>query len=606
MAGVADAYWTATGTGGGSGPVGTLNAPTISSATPGAGTATLNWTAVTPPGSGSVSYYVTRNGGSPAGNCPTQAAPTTVLTCSDSGLSPGTYSYTVTAVWRVWTATSSPATQVTVIGPPVNTALPVITGTATQGQVLSTTNGTWTNSPTGYTHQWRRCDSAGANCSNISGATSGTYTLVYADAGSTIRVVVTATNPYGSTPATSARYPASGTVTGLAPVNTVLPIITGTATQGQVLSTTNGTWTNSPTGYTYQWRHCDSAGANCADISGATSGTYTLVYADAGFTLRVVVTATNPYGSTPATSAQYPASGTVAGLAPVNTALPVISGTATQGQVLSTTNGTWTNSPTGYTYQWRRCDSAGNTCSNISGATSGTYTLVYADAGSTIRAVATATNPYGSTPATSAQYPASGTVTGLAPVNTALPVISGIAAVGQTLSTTNGTWTNSPTSYTYQWRRCDSAGNTCSNISAATSGTYTLVHADAGFTIRVVVTATNPYGSTPATSARYPAAVTVTEFAPVNTALPVIIGTAAVGNTLSTDDGTWTNSPTSYTYQWRSCNGGGQQCSDITGATAKDYIVQSADSGNTLRVVVTAINASGSSIPATSDHTGKV
>ena len=98
----------------------------------------------------------------------------------------------------------------------------------------------------------------------------------------------------------------------------------------------------------------------------------------------------------------------------------------------------------------------------------------------------------------------------------------------------------------------------------------------------------------------------MTEFAPVNTALPVIIGTAAVGNTLSTDDGTWTNSPTSYTYQWRSCNGGGQQCSDITGATAKDYIVQSADSGNTLRVVVTAINASGSSIPATSDHTGKV
>src|SRR5207302_3073032 len=84
-------------------------------ATPGAGTVALSWSNVTPPaGSGGVTYYVMRDGGAPAGNCPTSTAPTAVTSCTDSELSKGTYSYTVTAVWHSWTATSSPATSVTV------------------------------------------------------------------------------------------------------------------------------------------------------------------------------------------------------------------------------------------------------------------------------------------------------------------------------------------------------------------------------------------------------------------------------------------------------------------------------------------------------------
>ena len=108
----AQAYFTAAGSGSANSNAGTLGAPTLSG-TPGAGTATLSWSAVTPPGSGSVAYYVKRNGGTPGGNCPTSAAPTAVLTCVDSGLSAGTYNYTVTTVWRTWTAASSPVTSVT-------------------------------------------------------------------------------------------------------------------------------------------------------------------------------------------------------------------------------------------------------------------------------------------------------------------------------------------------------------------------------------------------------------------------------------------------------------------------------------------------------------
>ncbi|MGA9761553.1 MAG: hypothetical protein WBQ14_03940 [Gaiellaceae bacterium] len=114
----ANAYWTSFGSGSGSSQAGTLDAPTIGNATPGAGTVALSWSAVTPPGLGTVSYYVTRGGGNPGGNCPTSANPptsySTGTTCTDSGLAAGTYTYTVTAVWRTWTATSSPATQVNV------------------------------------------------------------------------------------------------------------------------------------------------------------------------------------------------------------------------------------------------------------------------------------------------------------------------------------------------------------------------------------------------------------------------------------------------------------------------------------------------------------
>jgi len=70
------AYWTAPGTGTGKGTAGTLAATTITGAAQGSGlTANLTWAAVTPPGSGSVAYYVRRDAGNPGGNCPTPAAP---------------------------------------------------------------------------------------------------------------------------------------------------------------------------------------------------------------------------------------------------------------------------------------------------------------------------------------------------------------------------------------------------------------------------------------------------------------------------------------------------------------------------------------------------
>ncbi|MGZ6266105.1 MAG: hypothetical protein ACXWN4_04275, partial [Candidatus Limnocylindrales bacterium] len=76
MAAQANAFWGSNGIGSGSGGVGTLDSSTLSG-TSGAGTATLNWTAVPPPGPGTVYYYVQRDGGNAGGDCPTPGFPKT-------------------------------------------------------------------------------------------------------------------------------------------------------------------------------------------------------------------------------------------------------------------------------------------------------------------------------------------------------------------------------------------------------------------------------------------------------------------------------------------------------------------------------------------------
>src|SRR3979411_2088041 len=115
----------------------------------------------------------------------------------------------------------STATAVIVRGRPVSTVRPTISGTARVGQTLSATTGSFRENPTGYAYQWQRCDSQGSNCAAIAPATTQSYTLGEADAGTTLRVAVVASNAAGpSAPAVSNSTPA---VSWQQPVNTGLP-----------------------------------------------------------------------------------------------------------------------------------------------------------------------------------------------------------------------------------------------------------------------------------------------------------------------------------------------------------------------------------------------
>ncbi|MDQ6867126.1 MAG: hypothetical protein M3178_01420 [Pseudomonadota bacterium] len=466
-------------------------------------------------------------------------------------------------------ATSLPTAPViaAVSGVPVNTVLPTISGTPQVGQTLTATNGIWTNSPTSFTYQWNRAGTA------IGGATASTYVPVSADVGNTLTISVTATNGTGSSaPATSA---ATGAVIDIIATNSSVPTISGTAQVGQTLTATTGTWTHNPTSFTYQWNRAGGA------ISGATASTYVPVAADVGNTLTVAVVARNSGGSSaPATSA---ATGAVIDIIATNSSVPTISGTAQVGQTLTATTGTWTHNPTSFTYQWNRAGGA------ISGATASTYVPVAADVGNTLMVAVVARNSGGSSaPATSAATSTVIPAPPAVPVNTALPTISGTPQVGQTLTATNGTWTNSPTSFAYQWNRAGGA------ISGATASTYVPVAADVGNTLTVSVTAANGSGSSaPATSAATSAIIDI--IPTINTAAS-IPGTPQVGSPITATDAVWNHSVTSVAYQWKAAgiNGTG------TGATTLTYTPAAGDFGKTLTITVTATNSGGTSAPSTS------
>src|SRR5207245_634324 len=150
---------------------------------------------------------------------------------------------------------------------------------------------------------------------------------------------------------------------------------------------TAGSYSPAPTGRTYQWRLCNGSGSSCADISGATASTYTPVAGDVGGTLKVAETVSKiGYNDTTSTSAASAA--IVKGDFSTTTAAAV-NGTPTVGTATTLSAGTYSPAPTSSSYQWRLCDNAGASCSNIGGATSSTYTPVAGDVGGTLRVVET-------------------------------------------------------------------------------------------------------------------------------------------------------------------------------------------------------------------------
>jgi hypothetical protein len=484
---------------------------------------------------------------------------------------------------------SSTATPV-VDEAPSNSVAPSIGGGAPeQGVAVTASAGTWSGYPAPtFDFDFERCpDTSGSGCVSVQDSASDSYTPTSADTGELLRVAVTATNSAGQSTATSDYTPA---VTA-PPANTGVPTVTGTAQQDKTLDGSAGSWSGyPPPTLTYQWEDCDASGNNCTPVAADGNGLdYTATALDIGHTLELVVTATNEDGHATASSAP---TAVVLIAPPGNTALPELSGKEQPGQMLSATTGTWTNSPKSYSYQWWQCDASGNNCAPALG-TGSTYQVLVGDIGHTIRVTVVAANDGGQTAAISGASPV---VTVAPPVNTTPPTIGGTPQQGATLSASDGSWTNSPYAFTYQWQQCDGTGNGCNDILGANASTYVPDQGDIGHELRVVVTATNSTGSTAATSG---AGAAVLIAAPANTTPPQLGGSAQQGQQVLANDGAWDNSPGGYTYQWEQCDASGANCVPIPGANADSYVPTVGDVGHTLRVTVTADNAGGQT-PATS------
>jgi hypothetical protein len=194
------------------------------------------------------------------------------------------------------------------------------------------------------------------------------------------------------------------------------------------------------------------------------------------------------------------ASGT-ATAAPSNQTAPSISGVPLEGNTLTGTRGDWSGTkPITYTYAWARCDENGANCSPISGADKTSYKLTSADIGSTIRFRVAAKNDDGSKTADSAPTAVVSNPSG-SPVNSKAPTVAGSPIVGNQLTAAPGTWVGAaPITYSYQWLRCDTAGNACKNAANGTQAQYRVVKGDVAKTLRVKVTGKNSKGKSSAIS----------------------------------------------------------------------------------------------------------
>jgi serine protease AprX len=264
---------------------------------------------------------------------------------------------------------------------PLNASPPTIAGAAREGELLRAETGAWSGGqPLSFVFQWLRCDAAGGSCSPIPGAAGREYQLAAVDIDSALRVQVTATNRSGSKAASSAQ---TGPVVPLPPRSVDPPSIVGTPRDGNTLHAERGSWLSSrPLSLAYQWLRCQSPGAGCSPLTGATGAIYGLGPGDIGTTVTVTVTAANAGGQESITATPV----AVVARRPEAASPPVVTGNARTGASLRADGGRWEGTrPLDYELRWERCGYDGSRCEAIPGVVGPRYVVKAGDAGRRLR-----------------------------------------------------------------------------------------------------------------------------------------------------------------------------------------------------------------------------
>ncbi len=409
---------------------------------------------------------------------------------------------------------------------------------------------------------------------------AGTITATHAQ----VSVSTPATPPApAAQPAATVTQPASQPSNPVPPLSSLSPpTISGTVVVGSTLTAAPGSWSDGTATFTYVWERCDR-GNSCTPIGDADGRTYDLVSADRGAFVRVRVTA---HVGDAAVSRASAAVGPVVPTAPTDLGAPSITGDAVVGERLTADPGTWSDPNADLTIAWERCDQAGN-CSSIEDATGASYDVTADDLGSSLRVEVTAANPGGVGTADSLP---TGVVVPAVPSVVTAPRVSGDAIVGSTLAADPGTWSDPTATFTYAWLRCPGDGSgSCATIGGANDKTYVLTRDDVGFSIEVLVTATNAGGTGSADS--NPVGPVVSQAPPTVVTPPSVSGDAIVGATLTADPGTWSDPTATFTYAWLRCDDSGS-CTPI-GAGGTTYTLTADDLGSSIGVEVTATTAAG-------------
>ena len=501
------------------------------------------------------------------------------------------------------------------------TGAPTISGTAQVDETLTADTSGITDADgltnVSYSYQWIAND--GSTDTDIENATAATYTLVTADEGKTIKVRMSFTDDRGyEETLTSA---ATATVAGRpnAPA-TGAPTISGTAQVDETLTAdTSGIidadgLTN--VSYSYQWIAND--GSTDTDIENAPAATYTLVTADEGKTIKVRVSFTDDRGyEETLTSA---ATATVAGRpnAPA-TGAPTISGTAQVDETLTADTSGITDADgqdnVSYTYQWTAND--GSTDTDIENATAATYTPVTADHGKTIKVRVSFTDDRGyeetlTSAATTTVAPASEWRADMSVVDYGTGAIG--AASADLFSNSGG---NAGLQAKWLWyyspeRKLRLAfTNNVPSISDLTllvgDVALALQGGDATFTWEDVDVDWEDGQTLTARIVRDWTSAVVALNSPA-TGLPIIIGTAQAGETLTADVSGVNDADgltiVSYNYQWIANDG--TTDTDIQDATDSTYTLADSDEGKAIKVKVSFTDDADHEETLTSAATGVV